>query len=111
MAKRYAHTSGDAYASLGSVGATLRAAAYRLIHEAGPRGMTALEVVDASGHERWGIQPRISELVSAKSVVDSGRTRTNPSGREAIVWVLPEYAPQPVRARADGQAGLTGGAA
>jgi hypothetical protein len=89
MGKRYTRTSGYAYASLGDAGATLRRMAYRLIHEAGERGMTTLEVVDASGEERWSIQPRISELVTDKAVMDSGRTRTNPSGRQAIVWVLP----------------------
>lgn len=93
MGKRSPRTSGAAIASMGSMADTLRALSYKLIHEAGAHGMTALEVVEASGRNRWGIQPRISELVSAKSVVDSGRTRTNPSGRQAIVWVLPEYAP------------------
>jgi hypothetical protein len=91
MAKR--RTSAAAYGSIASFASTLRAITYRLIHQAGPRGMTALEVVDASGHDRWGIQPRISELVSDKAVVDSGYTRTNPSGKRAIVWVLPEYSP------------------
>ena len=94
MARRYTRTSGGALASMGSTADTLRAIAYRLIHEAGPRGMTALEVVAASRRERWGIQPRISELVTAKSVADSGRTRINPSGRQAIVWVLPEFTGQ-----------------
>lgn len=79
---------------MGSMADTLRALSYRLIHEAGAHGMTALEVVEASGRNRWGIQPRISELVSAKAVVDSGRTRTNPSGRQAIVWVVPEHRPE-----------------
>jgi hypothetical protein len=79
---------------MGSEADTLRAISYRLIHGAGARGLTALEVVGASGRDRWGIQPRISELVSAKRVVDSGRTRTNPSGRQAIVWVLPEFGPE-----------------
>ena len=88
---RHTHTSRAAIASMGGAADTLRALAYRLIHEAGPRGMTALEVVAASGRERWGIQPRISELVSAKSVMDSGRTRTNPSGRQAIVWIVPGH--------------------
>ena len=94
MGRRYTGTSGRAFASMGSVADTLRAISYRLIHEAGPRGMTALEVVKASGRDRWGIQPRISELVSAKSVVDSGSRRTNPSGREAIVWVVAEHGPE-----------------
>ncbi|MEO0032108.1 MAG: hypothetical protein RIS94_1866 [Pseudomonadota bacterium] len=94
MTRRSTRTSRAAIGSMGSVADTLRALSYRLIHEAGAHGMTALEVVTASGRERWGIQPRISELVSDKAIVDSGRTRTNPSGREAIVWVLPEYGPQ-----------------
>jgi len=94
MGRRSTHTSGAALASMGSMADTLRAISYRLIHEAGPRGMTALEAVKASGRDRWGIQPRISELVSARSVVDSGRTRTNPSGRQAIVWVAAEHAPE-----------------
>ena len=94
MNRRSTRTSRAAIGSMGSIADTLRALSYKLIHEAGPHGMTALEVVEASGRNRWGIQPRISELVSAKSVVDSGRTRTNPSGRQAIVWVLPEHAPQ-----------------
>lgn len=94
MSRSSSRTSGAAYASMGGMADTLRALSYRLIHEAGAHGMTALEVVEASGRNRWGIQPRISELVSAKSVVDSGRTRTNPSGRQAIVWVVPEHCPK-----------------
>lgn len=94
MRRRTPRTSRAALASLGSMASTLRAIAYRLIHEAGTDGMTALEVVEASGRNRWGIQPRISELVSAKVVVDSGRTRKNPSGRPAIVWVVADHAGQ-----------------
>lgn len=94
MSRRSTHTSRAALASMGSQADTLRAISYRLIHEAGARGMTALEVVDASGRDRWGIQPRISELVSARRVIDSGRTRTNPSGRQAIVWIVPDLRPE-----------------
>lgn len=81
MGKRYTRTSGDAYASLGDAGATLRRIAFRLIHESGQLGMTALEVVDASGEERWSIQPRIAETLvrHAKSdlVSISGRLQLN----------------------------------
>ena len=94
MGRRSTHTSGAAIASMGSTADTLRALSFRLIHESGAVGMTALEVVEASGRSRWGIQPRISELVSARSVIDSGRTRTNPSGRQAIVWVVAEHGPE-----------------
>lgn len=93
MGRRCTRTSRAALASMGSQAGTLRAIAYCLIHEAGAKGMTALEVVAASGRERWGVQPRISELVSARRVVDSGRTRTNPSGRQAIVWIVPGTGP------------------
>lgn len=89
MARRSTHTSRAALASLGSEADTLRAISFRLIHESGARGMTALEVVQASGRDRWGIQPRISELATARRVIDSGRTRINPSGRQAIVWIVP----------------------
>lgn len=91
MGRRSTSTSRAAFASMGSVADTLRAIAFRLIHESGPHGMTALEVVQASGRDRWGIQPRISELVTDKAVADSGRRRTNPSGREAIVWIVAEH--------------------
>lgn len=95
--RRHSRTSAKAYASMGSAAATLRAKAFRLIHESGERGMTALEVVAASGADRWGIQPRISELASDKAVMDSGRTRINPSGRQATVWVVPEFCEAPKR--------------
>lgn len=91
MTRRATRTSAAAYSAIAPFTGRLRALVYKLIHEAGPRGMTALEVVDASGHERWGIQPRISELVADKAVVDSGHTRINPSGRHAIVWIVPEH--------------------
>lgn len=88
MGKRRTRTSARAYQSIAPFADTLRAISYRLIHEAGPHGMTALEVVAASGPDRRGIAPRISELVGAKAVADSGRTRPNPSGRQAIVWIV-----------------------
>jgi hypothetical protein len=94
MRKRGARTSRAAYAAINPAAGRLRAMAYSLIHEAGAWGMTAIEVAAAAQHDRWGISPRVSELVSAKAVVDSGRTRMNPSGKQAIVWVLPEYGPQ-----------------
>jgi hypothetical protein len=101
MANRRTRTSAAAYASLGGEADTLRRIAYCLIHQAEAQGMTALEVVTSSGRDRWSIQPRVSELVSDKAVVDSGRTRTNPSGKQAIVWVLPEYGPKAVGSAAN----------
>ena len=88
------HTSAAAWAAISSEADTLRATAFRLIHESGRHGMSALEVVAASGRDRWSIQPRISELAGKGRVVDSGRTRTNPSGKRAIIWVIPEYGPE-----------------
>ncbi len=100
MAKRHTRTSRAAHASINPVAGRLRAQAYGLIHAAGECGMTAIEVANACQHDRWGISPRISELVSARAVVDSGRTRTNPSGRQAIVWVLPQFGPGTAGGRA-----------
>lgn len=67
----------------------MRALAYRLIHEAGPSGLTEWEVVRAAQVPRWSIQPRVSDLARARSIVDSGRFRINPSGCRATVWIVP----------------------
>lgn len=100
MGKHRTRTSHAAYAAIDPVAGRLRAMAYRLIHEAGERGLTEVEIVHASQTDRFAMQPRVSELVGAKAVVDSGRTRTNPSGRQAIVWVLPHFGPDTAGGRA-----------
>ena len=72
MSRRSTHTSRAALASMGSAADTLRAISYRLIHEAGPRGMTALEVVAASGRDRWGIHLRDGRPSHGPLVIGEG---------------------------------------
>ena len=54
-------------------------------------GATADEVAELTGLDRWSIQPRTSELRRKSMIVDSGLRRRNATGKNAIVWVLPEH--------------------
>lgn len=65
---------------------TLQAKALSAIRAAGERGLTALELADALGVDRWSIQPRTTELRAKRLIMDSGQRRQNPSGVNAIVW-------------------------
>lgn len=58
---------------------------------AGPPGLTADELADRVGLDRWSIQPRTSELKRLGVIVDSGIRRPNATGKLAIVWCLPHY--------------------
>ena len=67
--------------------------------DAGPRGITVVEMATAHNLDRMGIQPRFSELRALGKIADSGMRRKNPSGVSAIVWTLPEFVlPAPARA-------------
>jgi len=57
----------------------------------GPFGLTADEVADALGLDRYSIQPRTSELRRKAMIVDSKLRRLNSSGKRAIVWTLPQF--------------------
>jgi len=61
------------------------------IRRAGERGLTADETAEALEMQRWSVQPRLSELAARRRIVDSGSRRANVTGRNAIVWVVPEY--------------------
>lgn len=50
-------------------------------------GMTDEEMQDALGMEGSTERPRRVELVESGAVIDSGRTRSTKSGRQATVWV------------------------
>jgi len=65
----------------------LRAAVYRFIREQEERGATDLEIQSALGMDGSTQRPRRRELQTAGVIVDSGKTRTTPSGRAAVVWV------------------------
>jgi hypothetical protein len=59
------------------------------ISEAGARGLTADELAARLDMDRWSIQPRTSELKRKGLIRDSGRRRTNATGKMAIVWIAP----------------------
>ena len=64
-----------------------------VIAVAGATGATGDEIAATLGWERWVVRPRTSELRNRGVLIDSGRRRINAaSGRNAIVWTLPEYA-------------------
>ena len=62
------------------------------VADAGLYGTTVVEMATRCGVDRMGAQPRFTELRIAGKIVDSGKRRKNPSGVNAIVWTLPDYA-------------------
>lgn len=66
-----------------------------LVAARGAQGITPEEACDITGQDRTSLQPRFSELKAKGQIVDSGKRRLNPSSRkQAMVWVLPQYAPE-----------------
>jgi hypothetical protein len=65
-------------------GATIRAA--------GAAGLTADELAEKLGMERWSIQPRTTELKRKGIICDSGVRRRNVTGKAAIVWIARDLA-------------------
>ena len=65
----------------------LQRMAHETIREAGSAGLTADELAERLGIDRWSIQPRTSELRRMGLIRDSGRRRPNSTGKMAIVWI------------------------
>jgi predicted ArsR family transcriptional regulator len=57
----------------------------------GERGATDEELVEALRLSPSTARPRRIELVAAKLVQDSGRTRKTRAGRPAVVWCAKEF--------------------
>lgn len=57
------------------------------IRKAGSPGLTADELAERLGLDRWSIQPRTSELRRKGLIRDSGQRRPNSTGKLAIVWI------------------------
>lgn len=72
----------------------LQALVLDAIKSRGTVGLTADEVAEACGLDRWSCQPRTSELRRKGLIEDSGQRRRNVTGKNAVVWVLREYLPQ-----------------
>jgi hypothetical protein len=58
------------------------------IRRAGSEGLTADELASQLSLSRWSIQPRTTELKLKGLIRDSGETRLNDTGKQAIVWVV-----------------------
>jgi hypothetical protein len=69
----------------------LQRLALAAIKSRGALGLTADELAEALGLDRYSIQPRTSELRRKSLIVDSGLRRLNASRKRAIVWVTPEH--------------------
>lgn len=61
--------------------------ALQAIRAAGWRGLTADELAERLGMDRWSIQPRTTELKRKGLIRDSGQRRPNSTGKMAIVWI------------------------
>lgn len=62
------------------------------IREAGWIGLTADELAEVLGLERYTIQPRTTELRRKGLIEDSGQRRPNRTGKRAIVWTASRLA-------------------
>lgn len=66
-----------------------------LVAQRQAHGITPEEAAERTGVPRTTLQPRFSELRAQGLIVDSAQRRRNPSsGKNAVVWVLPEFGPQ-----------------
>lgn len=79
-------TSQDAAAAIAPDVPRLRRRALLALHQIGTG--VPLEVVEASGHTREQIQPRLSELREQGLVEPTGARKLNPSGQTAAVLRL-----------------------
>ena len=76
-------TSKDAAESMAGRAPTLRQKCFaELLQGQG----TADEVADALGVSILAVRPRFTELLALGKIADTGRRRTNKSGRMAKVW-------------------------
>ena len=83
-------TSQQAAQQILPVAGTIRAMIYKMIKDAGFRGVTDAEIQEACGLDGNTARPRRYELVNEGAVIDSGRKRTASNGRSSIVWIAKE---------------------
>ncbi len=82
-------TSEDAAESMHSEAKTLRDQVYALLTRMWPGGATADEIAASLKRTPLAIRPRVTELSTQSFIIDSGKRRKNISGRNAIVWKVP----------------------
>lgn len=82
-------TSSDAARAISKRAPSLKEKAFSVLLLAmaqGRTGATADEVARELGETEFSIRPRLSELVKAGLIEDSGITHKNTSGHSATVW-------------------------
>lgn len=68
----------------------------KLLFDAGVKGMTNAELVDASGIPLSSVNPRANELFHSGGLIRNGDKRTSPtSNRGAAINYHPDFAPTP----------------
>ncbi len=86
-------TSKAAAASMADGAKSIERKALAALADAGADGLTTDEGADRIGLPNpYMSRPRFSSLRAQGKIVDSGRRRTNASGRKAAVWILVEFA-------------------
>lgn len=80
-------TSADAARSMRPVAPKLRERVLATIMASGHHGLTADQVAARMGRSILSVRPRLSELVDARLIRDTGDRRQNESGKSAIVWM------------------------
>lgn len=88
-------TAFDAAVSMTEAAATIRENVFNVVALSAGHGATGDDVALRLELHVTQVRSRLSELVAARRIVASGRTRTGAAGRETTVWVLPEYGPPP----------------
>ncbi|MBX3408127.1 MAG: hypothetical protein KF869_15335 [Phycisphaeraceae bacterium] len=101
-------TSDLAARSIGPHAAQQRADVLGVILKAGAFGATDAEIELITGIRAQSVSPRRGELRRLGLIVDSGRRRKTPRGRDAAVWVLAQFAPKPAPTSTPGVTGEVG---
>ena len=87
-------TSHDAARRIEGIAGALCQRVLAYIRDRQAEGATDAECQEALNMLTQTQTPRRNALAKLGAVVNSGKKRPTPSGRNAIVWVAPEYAPR-----------------
>ena len=79
-------TSRQAATYMAPRAASLRERALNAIIQS-PTGLTADEIAVKINCDRLAVRPRVTELRATARIADTGKTRKNESGRNAVVWI------------------------
>src|SRR5581483_627099 len=90
-AQRHSPTSIEAAESIRDSVPSLQSLVFAAVRRSREAGLTDEEGIDELKLSPSTYRPRRIELVGKHLVVDSGGKRKTRSGRDAVVWIVPEY--------------------